>query len=201
MFLVFIEGFSMNNHQSLNALSSIADRPQMHRITLIAMGVIALFAVGMNISRADTPMAPPGVTAQPSNSPGMQHRMNSEKMAKIRERRKAHMMQELDLMSNRLQITASEQPLWDQYKAARMGLLPDGMPGMKPSMNAADIAQMRAERASEMAKKMGVLSTATTQLRAALSPNQQQVLDEMAHTWRAKMQHHRQGEERLSNHS
>jgi hypothetical protein len=191
----------MNNHKSSNVLSKIADRPQMHRVTLVAMGVIALFAVGMNISRADTPIAPPGVTAQPSNAPDMQHRMTPEKMAKMRERRKAHIEQELDTMSNRLQITASEQPLWDQYKAARMGLLPDDMPGMKPSMNAADMAQMRAERASEMAKKLGVLSTATTQLRAALAPNQQQVLDEVAHSWRGKMQHHRPNEERLSNHS
>ncbi|HQS02228.1 MAG: hypothetical protein B7Y07_01460 [Halothiobacillus sp. 24-54-40] len=191
----------MNNHPSSNVLSPMADRPQMHRITLIAMGVIALFAVGMNISRADTPIAPPGVTAQPSTAPGMQHRMNSEKMAKMRERRKAHVEQELDTMSNRLEITASEQPVWDQYKAARLGLLPDKMPGMKPSMNAADRAQMRAERAEQMAKKMAVLSTATTQLRAALAPNQQQVLDEMAQHWRGKMSHHRPGDERGFKHS
>ncbi len=190
----------MNNRKSANVLSPLADRPQMHRVTLIAMGVIALFAVGMNISRADTPIAPPGVTAQPSTAPDMQHRMNAEKMAKMRERRKAHVEQELDAMSNRLEITASEQPVWDQYKAARMGLLPDQMPGMKHPMNAADRAQMRAERAEQMAKKLSVLSIATTQLRAALAPNQQQVLDEMAHNWRGKMQN-RHNEARAFKHS
>ena len=191
----------MKQQNSVNALSSLAARPQMHRVTLIAMGVIALFAVGMNISRADTPLAQPGVIAQPSPTSGTQHRMNTEKMAKLRERRKVRVAQALNNMSNRLQITASEQPLWDQYKAARMGLLPSQMTGMKHPMNAADIAQMRAVRAEEKAKKLANLSVATSQLRAALAPNQQQVLDEMAHTWRGKMHPHRPNDERGFTHS
>ncbi|HQT44236.1 MAG TPA: Spy/CpxP family protein refolding chaperone [Halothiobacillus sp.] len=166
---------------STNALSRIAERPHMYRIALIAMAVIALTGVAMNVSHAQTPVAPPGVTAEPSIAPGMQPQMNQEKMAKMRERRKAYVEKELDTLSNRLQITASQQPIWDQYKTARLGLMPEMVQRPKPAMNAAEIAQLRAERASEMAKKLGVLSEATTHLRAALEPNQQQVLDEIAH--------------------
>ncbi|MBD3816402.1 MAG: hypothetical protein IE913_08135 [Halothiobacillus sp.] len=89
-------------------------------------------------------------------------------------------------MANRLQITASQQAVWDEYKKVRMEMMPKHFKRPGPDMNAAQLAQFRAERAELMAKKMARLSKATSDLRAALAPNQQQVLDEMARQHRHK---------------
>lgn len=145
---------------------------QLLRVAVLAATLTALGSTAM-VSLADSPngMQAAAFCKNPDGQPGH--------MKEMRAQRLAFMQRKLDNMANRLQITASQQPVWDQYKKARMDMMPKHFIRPGPDMNAAQLAQFRAKRAEIMAKKMQRLSEATSRLRAVLNPNQQQVLDEM----------------------
>ncbi len=117
--------------------------------------------------------APVVVHAAPTANPEV-------RAEKWQEKRAAHLSADLNELANRLQLTASQQAAWDQYKAARAAMLKLPHYHQTPTENAADIAKMRAMRAEQMAQLLDNLSSATSGLRSALQPNQQQVLDEYA---------------------
>lgn len=152
------------------------------RMTVLATALMTLAGGLATASMAEPPIGAPA----PNSQNAAPYAKNPERIKQMREHRIEFMHRELDTMSNRLQITASEQPVWDQYKKARMDLMPNHFERPNPGMNAAQIAEFRAERLEIMAKKMARLSKATSDLRAALSPDQQQVLDEMARQHRHK---------------
>ncbi|WP_407275341.1 Spy/CpxP family protein refolding chaperone [Halothiobacillus sp. DCM-1] len=133
----------------------------------LAISMMLAFTAPLLAQAADAPPPPAG---------GKELRAE-----KWQEKRAAHLTADLNELANRLQLTASQQAAWDQYKAARAEMLKLPHYHMTPQENAADIAKMRAMRAEQMAQLLDNLSTATGQLRAALQPNQQQVLDEYAH--------------------
>jgi hypothetical protein len=152
------------------------------RMAVLATALMTFAGGFATVSMAESPVG----ASVPAGQKATSRCANPERMGKMRERRIASMHRQLDTMGNRLQITASEQPVWNQYKAARMDMMPKEFKRPGPDMNAAERAKFRAERAEMMAKKLAVLSQATSDLRAALSPNQQQVLDEMARQHRHK---------------
>lgn len=136
---------------------------------------------------AEPPMPMSGDGAQ---MPPMAHReFSPERMEQMHAARKRHVEVELHEMANRLQITAAQEPAWQQFSAARLAMMPKPMHRPKGDMNAAEIAQFRAERMKEMADHMAALSAATANLRRALDDNQRKVLDDMAHRFK-----HRHGQ-------
>lgn len=148
------------------------------RQAVIAAIVITLAAGFSEASIAETPSVSL-VQAGQNASPDIDARQHRKEQWLAH--RSAFMQKNLDEMSSRLQITASEQPAWDQYKAARMAMLDQGFWQPGANMNAANLAKLNAERSERMAKKTAVMSQATSTLRAELTPSQQQVMDEMAH--------------------
>ncbi len=154
----------------------ISTRRPALRMAALATALMTLAGGFATISMAETPVgsaAPVGQKMAPDcNNPAQRENMRVQMAARMKEN--------LDSMANRLQITASQQAVWDEYKKVRMDMMPKHFKRPGPDMNAAQLAEFRAERAELMAKKMARLSKATSELRAALAPNQQQVLDEMA---------------------
>lgn len=113
--------------------------------------------------------------------PAVSSTQNPEQRAeKWQEKRAEHLSADLNALANRLQLTAGQQASWDQYKSARAAMLKLPHYRQTPAENAADLAKIRAMRADQMAQLLDNLSSATSELRAALQPNQQQVLDEYA---------------------
>lgn len=161
---------------------TISTRRPALRMTALATALITLAGGFVTVSMADSP----GGSASPSDQNAAPNCKNPEQIERMRAHRAAFVQRELDTMANRLQITASQQAVWDEYKKVRMDMMPKHFKRPGPDMNAAQLAQFRAERVEFMAKKMARLSKATSELRAALAPNQQQVLDEMARQHRHK---------------
>lgn len=155
---------------------NISARRPVLRMATLATALLTLAGGFATVSLADAPVG----TAAPAGQNAAPYSKSPEQVEKMREQRAAFMQSRLDTMANRLQITASQQPVWEEYKKARMDMMPKDFKRPGPDMNAAQLAEFRAERAGIMAKKMARLSKATSDLRAALTPNQQQVLDEMA---------------------
>jgi hypothetical protein len=91
-----------------------------------------------------------------------------------------HIKIRLDRLAQRLEIKASQQPVWENF-AKSVEMLADGN-AKKPDMDAdaATIARYRADRASEMAGKLSRIADATAKLQAALNPDQRKVLDQTA---------------------
>lgn len=159
--------------QTSNEINSTR-RPAL-RMAALATALMTLAGGFATISMAETSVssaAPVGQKMAPDcNNPAQRENMRVQMAARMKKN--------LDSMANRLQITASQQAVWDEYKKVRMEMMPKHFKRPGPDMNAAQLAQFRAERAELMAKNMARLSKATSDLRAALAPNQQQVLDEM----------------------
>ncbi|ACX96635.1 Spy/CpxP family protein refolding chaperone [Halothiobacillus neapolitanus] len=152
----------------------ISTRRPALRMAVLATALMTLAGGFAAVSQAENLTNAPAGSAAPAGQP---YCKNPEQM---RADRAAFMQRTLDTMANRLEITASQQAVWDEYKKVRMDMMPKHFKRPGPDMNAAQLAQFRAERVQLMAKKMARLSKATSELRAALAPNQQQVLDEMA---------------------
>ena len=161
--------------------NSSTRRPAL-RMAALATALMALAGGFATVSLADLPVG----SAASVGQKGAPYCKNPEQIERMREHRAAFVQRELDTMANRLQITASQQAVWDEYKKVRMDMMPKNFKRPGPDMNAAQLAEFRAERAEFMAKKMARLSKATSELRLALAPNQQQVLDEMARQHRHK---------------
>ncbi|OZB36761.1 MAG: hypothetical protein B7X35_02965 [Halothiobacillus sp. 14-56-357] len=148
-------------------------------MAVLATALMTLAGGFVTVSMAETPVGSAAPVGQPCSK-------NPEQIERMRAHRAAFMQKTLDTMANRLEITASQQAVWDAYKKVRMDMMFEHFKRPGPEMNAAQLAQFRAERAELMARKMARLSKVTSDLRAALAPNQQQVLDEMARQHRHK---------------
>lgn len=162
------------------------------RIGLNLMLAACLFsgAVVVNPTWADQPttMRPQG--EQMHGMPDMSHHAHSsEHWAKIRAERKRHLDVQLHEMANRLQITAAQEPVWQEYIHARTAMMPERIQRPREDMNAAEIARFRAERMKAMAERMTLLSTATANLRHALDENQRKVLDDAAQRFGHRARH------------
>lgn len=155
--------------------NNLTRRPSL-RMAALATALMTLVGGLATVSMAESPV---GASA-PASQSAAPYGKSPEQIEKMREHRIAFIHKELDTMADRLQITASQQPAWGHYKAARLDMMPKHFKRPGSDMNATQLAEFRAKRAEIMAKKMASLSQATSELRAVLAPNQQQVLDEMA---------------------
>lgn len=99
-----------------------------------------------------------------------------------------HVQAHLDMLSERLEIKASQEPAWQKFAAAFRDNLNlhamfghmAGSAGAGDSADAATLARQQADRAKEHAQKLAQLADATAALQQVLGPEQRQVFNEAA---------------------
>lgn len=95
---------------------------------------------------------------------------------KIHERTQAR----LDRLAERLEIKSSQQAVWDEFAKSLQALAEHD--GQRPGgdADASVIARYRADRAAELAGKLGRVADATAKLRTALNEDQRKTLDQVS---------------------
>ena len=93
--------------------------------------------------------------------------------------RQARMSQRLDRLAARLEIKASQQDAWAQYRKTVESLMQDRPQRPARDADAATLMRFRAEMAQRRAKSLLTMADATAHLQQALEPNQRKVLDEI----------------------
>jgi hypothetical protein len=136
---------------------------------------LAHLGVGMLISLA----AVTGANAADAEATKPAH--SGQHIAHWQQHREQWEQQKLTRAANRLEIKASQQAAWDEYAAARKGLMqrPEAKPDGQ-SKDAAAVARHHAERATQFAQRLTVLAEATAKLQATLTPEQQKTLNQIA---------------------
>lgn len=99
----------------------------------------------------------------------------------------------LDQDAARLEIKASQEPAWNDYAAALKAVSerPRSAAPLPPDADAAALARARADDAAAMAQKLARLADATVKLQAVLTPNQREVLNQIARADRSEFRLHR----------
>lgn len=150
------------------------------RVAVCATAIAAL-AGGVGASAMAQDAAGPAASRQGGGPPAaVLERMQRMRAAAIQAR--------LDQAAARLQITASEEPAWQAYsKAVKSFAQPPARPAARRAAGGAapDAAAMLkriAAAAMTRAQRLDALADATGKLQAALSPNQQEVLNEIVRT-------------------
>jgi periplasmic protein CpxP/Spy len=95
------------------------------------------------------------------------------------ERVRKHMSSRLDKMAVRLQITPAQQSAWMQYRSAVESQFGTSSARPAADTDAATFARWRAERASELARKLAVIADATATLQGTLNAEQRKTLSEL----------------------
>jgi len=121
----------------------------------------------------------------------MMHGGMSEPGAGPSPEQRAQMMDmHLNRMAERLEIKASQEAAWQDYVAAHKAMF-GARPDEKPAAtDAAALVRAHADRAAQMAAKLGKLADATAKLEAVLTPPQRRVLDGMAQAMASRHHHH-----------
>jgi hypothetical protein len=147
--------------------------------------------------------------SQPDGQGGRGYQAHSGQMSEadrtqMRERMQTRMNQRLERMAARLEIKASQQDAWNEYRQARASMFGATRP-QRPAADAdaATVTRFRAEMAQRRAQRMGTMADATAKLQEVLEPNQRKVLDEMSRRTGARGQggKHRHGREGGHRHS
>lgn len=110
-----------------------------------------------------------------------EHRdQNQIDQVQMKQHMQEHMKIRLDRLSQRLEIKASQQPVWEDF-AKSVEMLADGN-AKRPDKDAdaATIARFGAERATEFAGKLTRIADATAKLQAVLSEDQRNILNQTA---------------------
>ena len=105
---------------------------------------------------------------------------NAEDQANWRKARRERLQDRMSEMAKHLGITASQQPAWQKYVAAK-----DAVFAQRPRQRQADSdavaeSKQRAADAQEMATKLSKLATATSSLASVLNADQNKLFNEMA---------------------
>jgi hypothetical protein len=125
--------------------------------------------------------------------------MSDADRAQMRTRMQQRMSQRLDRLAARLEIKASQQDAWAQYRKSIESTMQDRPQRPAREADAATLMRFRAEMAQHRAKNLLVLADATAKLQQALDPNQRKVLDEITRSFgrqgrhRGPGGHHHQG--------
>jgi len=93
-----------------------------------------------------------------------------------------HLQGQLDTLSGRLEIKASQQAAWQAFRTAFQDTMTphEAPPTPADEADAAALARAIADRASAHAQKLAQLAEATARLQQALGPDQRAVLNEVA---------------------
>jgi len=101
-----------------------------------------------------------------------------------------HLKARLNKLSERLEIKASQQAVWEEY-AKSVEMLAEhheNKPGA--DADAATISRDRAERATEFAQKLTKVADATSKLQAVLTDDQKKIFNQISH----HSHHHERGQ-------
>ena len=118
-----------------------------------------------------------------ARGPAPRAQMSDADRAQMRERMQARMSQRLDRLATRLEIKASQQDAWAQYRKTVESLMQDRPQRPARDADAATLMRFRAEMAQDRAKNLFTMADATTKLQTVLEPNQRKVLDEIARSF------------------
>lgn len=130
---------------------------------LVTVAIAAVVMASIN----SVSMAEPGMQAEPgkqttADSPG----------ERIRYR--------LDKLSQRLEIRSSQQAAWDRFAQSVEMLAEHDIRQPGKGADAATIARYHADRATDFAKKLGVIADATDNLQKVLTEDQRKVFNQAA---------------------
>lgn len=131
-------------------------------------GALAAAAADMDSTTADSeaagPMVPAGVPP-----------------AQLARMRAADVQRGLDETAARLEIRASQAPVWNDFSKALKALTAQAAPPVTPNppADAATLLHRAADEAATRAQALVRLADAAGKLQAALDPNQRQVFDEI----------------------
>lgn len=127
------------------------------------------------------------IHAQPYGDGGRGHGPRAEQMteadrAQKRERMQQRMNQRLDHMAQRLDIKASQQGVWDEYRRTITSIFAQERP-QRPGRDAdaATVIRFRADMTLRRAQHLATVADATAKLQQALDADQRKTLDEFAH--------------------
>jgi hypothetical protein len=123
-----------------------------------------------------------------SDGSGEQKQISTEKMHE-------HFKARLDKLANRLEIKSSQQAAWEEYAKSVESLAEHGAKRPAHDADAATISRIRADRATESAKKLTVIADATAKLQKALTEDQQKILNQVLrqHSQHRMSHRHNQG--------
>ena len=121
--------------------------------------------------------------------PALRAQMSDADRAQMRARMQARMSQRLDRLAARLEIKASQQDAWGQYRKTAESLMQDRPQRPARDADAATLMRFRAEMAQRRAKSLLTMADATAQLQQALEPNQRKVLDEITRNFGRQGRH------------
>lgn len=87
-----------------------------------------------------------------------------------------HIKARLDKLAARLEIKASQQAVWEEYSKSVESLAERISKKPNDEADAATISRYRADRVSELAKKLSVIADATAKLQKVLTEDQRKIL-------------------------
>jgi hypothetical protein len=109
-------------------------------------------------------------------NPGMQGDSSQQANAAAMNERIQHRLEKL---SDRLEIKASQQSVWEEY-ARSVSMLEDrNWKRPDKDASAASVAHYRADRATVLAKELTAIAEATDKLQKVLTPDQRKIFDEV----------------------
>ena len=94
----------------------------------------------------------------------------------------------LSRLAERLEIKASQQAAWETFSKSVEALADQNTKKPNEEADAATIVRYRADRAAELAKKLGVIADATGKLQKVLEEDQRKILNQVSHHFLQK--HH-----------
>src|SRR5262245_34231142 len=115
--------------------------------------------------------------------------MSDADRAQMRERMQARMGQRLDRLAARLEIKASQQDAWAQYRKTVESMMPDRPQRPAREADAATLLRFRAEMSQNRAKNLFTLADATAKLQQVLDTDQRKVLDEITRNFGRQGRH------------
>jgi hypothetical protein len=97
--------------------------------------------------------------------------------------------------AKRLNLTAEQQPAWQEFTATLESTMADmramhKQMGEHKDMDAAAMAHMRADHAATMAQRLSKIADATDKFEKVLNPEQKKTFDEMARHFMHRHGHH-----------
>ncbi len=145
-------------------------------------GLLATIAIGVVVSAS--------LSSVSRADPGMQGDSSGQVKAAAMHDRIQHRLEQL---SQRLEIKASQQSVWEEY-ARSVSMLEDrNWKRPDKDADAAAIAHFRADRATVLAKELTVIAEATDKLQKVLTEDQRKIFNQVSrlsmHKARERMRH------------
>jgi len=151
------------------------------KLSILTLPTIAIGALLMTTFNSVAMASPGGHCDQKQMShEQMSHeQMSHEQMSP--EKMHEHMKDRLDKLAERLEIKASQQAAWEEFTKSVGMMAERSVKKPNDDADAATISRYRAEKATELAKKLTMIADATAKLQKALTEDQRKILNQASH--------------------